>query len=115
MFNTAEIKELAAQKRLLVAESDLNRHALKNEFGRLRSAAGSASGLVQPGGSTMLLLAPLAGYVMSSAGKPFKGLLQKLTLAWQLFRVVKRVLSALSSPPSQVERRGPSTPPAGSQ
>ncbi len=107
MLNTAEIKELSAQKRLLVAESELNRHALKNEFGRLRSAAGNLPDLLQPGRSSMLLLAPLAGFVMSSVGKPFKGLLKKAVVAWQLFRVVKRLLSALSTRTPAVEESNP--------
>jgi hypothetical protein len=107
MFNPAEIKEFAAQKQLLVAESELNRHAVRNEFARLQSAASDLSGILRPGRSSMMLLAPLAGFVMSSGGARWKGWARKLVVCWQLFRVGKRLLGALASRQDPAEPGNP--------
>ena len=97
MFKSAEIIALAAQKKLLVAESELNRHAIAQELKQIRSATAGVADLIQPGRGRMLLLAPLAGFVLGSGGKPWKGLLKKIVIGWQLFRVAKRLMGALST------------------
>jgi hypothetical protein len=110
MLNTAELKALAAQKRLLVAESELNRYALKNEFARLRASTSQLQGVLQPGRSALLLLAPLAGFFLSSDRRPWKGLIKKIVVGWQLFGVVKR-LWARFIPLDKEIKDGQSAPP----
>jgi len=80
-----------------VAESELNRHAIAEEIKQLRSATSGVAGFIQPGRGKMLLLAPLAGFMLGSGGKPWKGLVKKVVIGWQLFRVVKRLAGALST------------------
>jgi hypothetical protein len=113
MLNTAEIKALGAQKRLLVAESELNRHALKNELAQLRASASQLQGAL-PGRSALFFLAPLAGFFLSSDRRPWKGLIKKIVAGWQLFGVAKRLWAKLIPPDREIKEGRSSPPPAES-
>lgn len=92
MFNPAEVKELAARKRLLAAESDLNRQALKLELSRIRASAAKVERIFSFGKSTyplVLATAPLAGYFLTSKAGPATRILKSALWGWQLVRKLK--------------------------
>src|ERR1051326_1238064 len=93
MFNSAEIEELAARKRLLAAESDLNRQALRAELERVRAWVAKVEKFVRFGRSAypvVLAASPLAGYFFSSKAGPAKSILNSAVWGWQIIRRLKR-------------------------
>jgi len=92
MFNPAEVEELAARKRLLVAESDLNREALKLELSRLRASAAKVEQVFSIGKSAyplVLATAPLAGYFFASKKGPVTNIFKSAVWGWQVVRKLK--------------------------
>jgi hypothetical protein len=92
MFNPTEVEELAARKRLLAAESELNRQALKYELGRLRASAAKVEQVFRFGRSAypvVLATAPLAGYFLASRTGPATRILKSAVWGWQLVRRLK--------------------------
>jgi hypothetical protein len=92
MFNPAEVEELAARKRLLAAESDLNREALKMELSRLRASAARVEQVFRFGKTTyplVLATAPLAGYFFASKAGPAAKILKSAVWGWQVVRKLK--------------------------
>ena len=68
MFGRKELDKLAHEKQALVAESGLNRLVLQAEFQNLRSATAwvhEATRWPQKAGPLLLLLAPLAGFLLT--------------------------------------------------
>ena len=68
MFGRKELDELAYEKRAILAESDLNRLVLQAEMQNLRSATawvGEATRWPQKAGPLLLVLAPLAGFLLT--------------------------------------------------
>jgi hypothetical protein len=87
MFNAAEVEELAARKRLLAAESDLNRQALLSELSRMRATAEKIERVFRIGKSAypvVLATAPLAGYFLASKTGPVTKILKSAVWGWQL-------------------------------
>src|SRR5215470_625452 len=92
MFNAAEIGELAARKRLLAAESDLNRQALMSELSRMRASAEKIERVFRFGKSAypvVLATAPLAGYFLASKTGPVTKILKSAVWGWQLVQRLK--------------------------
>jgi hypothetical protein len=92
MFNAAEIEELAARKRLLATESDLNRQALRMEMERVRASAAKVEKIFRFGRSAypvVLAASPLAGYFFASKAGPAKGILKSALWGWQIVRRLK--------------------------
>jgi hypothetical protein len=91
VFNTTEIAELTARKRLLTAESELNRQALAMEMSRVRGSfakSGEAFSVGKSAYPILMVAAPLAGFFMSRGGG-FRGLFDKVLRGWELFQMVK--------------------------
>jgi len=92
MFNPTEVEELAARKRLLAAESDLNRQALKLELSRLRASAAKVEQVFRFGKSAypvVLATAPLAGYFFASKAGAAAKILKSAVWGWQVVRKLK--------------------------
>ena len=96
MFDSANGKRLAARKRLLVLESEMNRQALLLEFDQLRTSVDSSVGRVtsavksgQNYARLLLLAAPLAGLVFSRRKTGWGLLMKGATSAWNLFKRVQ--------------------------
>jgi hypothetical protein len=92
MFNPAQVEELAARKRLLAAESALNREALKLELSRLHASAAKVEQLFRLGKTTyplILATAPLAGYFVTSKAGPLRKILKSAVWGWQVVRKLK--------------------------
>jgi hypothetical protein len=92
MFNPTEVEELAARKRLLAAESDLNRQALMGELSRLRASAEKVERVFRLGKSTypiVLATAPLAGYFLASKTGPVTKILKSAVWGWQVVQRLK--------------------------
>jgi hypothetical protein len=92
MFNTAEVGELAARKRLLAAESDLNRQALLSELSRFRASAEKVERVFRFGKSAyplVLATAPLAGYFLASKTGPVTKILKSAVWGWQVVQRLK--------------------------
>jgi hypothetical protein len=72
MFGGQELANLALEKQVLVAESDLNRLALQAEIQNLRSAAAwvsEAARWPRNHGALLLVLAPLAGFLLTRSSR----------------------------------------------
>jgi hypothetical protein len=68
VFGQKELEELAREKQALLAESNLNRLVLQAEIHHLRSATawvGEAARWPQKAGPLLLVLAPLAGFLLT--------------------------------------------------
>lgn len=92
MFNAAEIEQLSARKRLLAAESDLNRQALRMELGQFRASVAKVEKVIRFGRSAypvVLAASPLAGYFFASKAGPTKSILKSALWGWQLVRRLK--------------------------
>jgi len=92
MFNPTEVEELAARKRLLAAESDLNRQALMSELSRMRASAEKIERVFRFGKSAypvVLATAPLAGYFLASKTGPATKILKSAVWGWQVLRRLK--------------------------
>lgn len=92
MFNPAEVEELAARKRLLAAESELNRHALESELSRLRASAAKVEQVFRFGKNAypvVLATAPLAGYFFASKAGAAAKILKSAVWGWQVVRKLK--------------------------
>ena len=92
MFNPAEVEELAARKRLLAAESDLNRQALMSELSQLRASAEKVERVFRIGKSAYPLVfatAPLAGYFLASKTGPVTKILKSAVWGWQVVQRLK--------------------------
>src|SRR5712675_3486606 len=92
MFNPTEVEELAARKRLLAAESDLNRQALMGELSRLRASVEKVERIFRLGKSTypiVLATAPLAGYFLASKTGPVTKILKSAIWGWQVVQRLK--------------------------
>ena len=92
MFNAAEVEELAERKRLLAAESELNRQALLSELSRMRASAEKIERVFRLGKSAyplVLATAPLAGYFLASKTGPVTKILKSAVWGWQLVQRLK--------------------------
>jgi hypothetical protein len=92
MFNSAQIEELAERKRLLAAESEINRAALLAEVSQFRSHFGKAESVVRSGWAAspiLMAVAPIAGFFLSSKIGKAGSLLSKAFAAWRIFRSLK--------------------------
>ncbi len=118
MFETARVKELAARKRLLVAESEVNRRLLAVELSRLQPAVEQAEQAFSYGrvvSPLVLTVAAVAGGFLLTKGKSLKGLTAKALVGWQLFKRLKPLwdrwrAGAAEAPPSQSDGEPARTP-----
>jgi hypothetical protein len=72
VFGRKELDNLALEKQALVAESDLNRLVLRAELQNLRSATAwvsEATRWPQKAGPLLLVLAPLAGFLLTRVSR----------------------------------------------
>lgn len=98
MFDAAEIDELARRKRLLLAESELNRQALKVEWCEIQTSLAGVTGIVQTGSSVWRLLAlatPLASLFVSRRSGKWSSLLKAALAGWQVFNRIQPLWAAL--------------------
>lgn len=103
MFNPTEVEELAARKRLLAAESDLNRQALKLELSRLRASAAKIEQVLRLGKTAypvVLATAPLAGYLFASKAGLVAKVLKSAVWGWQIVRKLKPLWDKWRQPPN---------------
>lgn len=114
MFDAAEIEELARRKRLLLAESELNRQALKVEWCQIQTSLAGVTGMVQTGSSVWRLLAlaaPLAGFFVSKKSGKWRGLLKAALAGWQVFNRIQPLWASLKQKKHAAENEPP--PPQG--
>jgi hypothetical protein len=112
VFEAAQLRELAARKRLLVAESELNRHLLAIELARIRPFAARIEAISRFGRSVPLILAAalaVAGGFFLAKPNSLRGLISKALIAWQFFNRLKPIWKRWQS------RRGKPPPEARSE
>ncbi len=121
MFDAAEMNELAARKRLLAAESELNRQTLRLEFSRMRASVAGVTDLVQSGRSVWRVLAvaaPLAGLLGSRKNGRWRALARAVLAGWQVFKRIQPIWTAFRAglqtgqkrhPPASAEPGAPDT------
>ena len=113
------MKELEQRKRLLVAESDLNRQALQVELHHIRTSFTRVSGIVRSGRSltrALLMAAPLATMLVSRRrGRQAQrnGLFKKMLAGYQMFRRFQPLWAAFKA--GRKAGEATSRPEAGSQ
>jgi hypothetical protein len=84
VFGRIELDKLAQEKKTLVAESGLNRLVLQAEIQDLRDATAwvsEAARWPRKAGPLLLLLAPLAGFLMAKGSRRPDSWLNKLAVA----------------------------------
>jgi hypothetical protein len=84
VFGREELDKLTVQKQALLLESGLNRLALQAEIQRLRSGtawAGEATRASRQFAPLLLLLAPLAGFLLARKGRRTDSWLSRLAAA----------------------------------
>jgi hypothetical protein len=82
VFGRVELDKLAQQRRTLVSESGLNRLVLRAEIQNLRDATAwvsEATRWPRKAGPLMLVLAPLAGFLLTRASRRPDSWLNRLT------------------------------------
>jgi hypothetical protein len=99
MLRTAEVNELAARKKLLVMESELNRQALQHETVRIQQNLGRWKENTLGAGRTaypwLLAAAPVAGWFVTRKAGRVTGFISKAIIGWRLIRRFMPLLSAL--------------------
>ena len=89
MSNSSGITELARRKRLLVAESELNRQALKVDCYDIEASLAGVMGWLQSGRSVwraLAVAAPLASLMFARKNGTWRGLLKATLAGWQMFK-----------------------------
>lgn len=115
MFDPAGIDDLARRKRLLAAESDLNRQALRLEFCQVRTSLAGVTELMESGRSlwrVLLVAAPVAGLIVSRKHAKWKGLLNAALAGWQVFNRFQPLWTAFKQ---GREKTPAASPPPGRQ
>ncbi len=105
MFGREELDKLSVQKQALLLESSLNRLALQAEIQSLRSAtswAGDATRASRQFAPLLLLLAPVAGFLLGRRGRRADSWFTRLAAAIQwigpLYRLWKTFAPARKQP-----------------
>ena len=89
MLNTSEVNELAARKRLLAMESELNRQALLHEAAHIQQTVARWKEHLGTGRAAypfLMAAAPVAGWFVSRKAGRWAGLMSKALLGWRLAR-----------------------------
>jgi multidrug resistance efflux pump len=92
MLNPAAMKELAARKQALVAESELTRQTLRAEFRGLQASLGAVADRVKWARAALkvaLLAAPLGGLILARKKGGWRGLARAGLAAWRLLRPLR--------------------------
>ena len=120
MPDSSGINDLAGRKRLLVAESELNRQALKLEFYHVQASLAGVTGWLQTGRSVlrgMAVAAPLASLMFARKKGTWRGLLKAALAGWQTFRrfqplweAFKKGRQAGERVPQEAQPPGPDSP-----
>ena len=101
MRNAEELSELAARKKLLVMESELNRQALQHETAQIQETLARWKNNTLGAGRTaypwLLAAAPVAGWFVTKKAGRVTGFISKALIGWRLIRRVMPLMSALSS------------------
>lgn len=99
MLHTAEIDELAARKKLLVMESELNRQALQHETAHIQENLSRWKENTLGAGRTvypwLLAAAPLAGWFVTRKAGRVTGFISKALIGWRLIRRFMPLISVL--------------------
>ncbi|SRR5258707_832718 len=116
MARIFQVKQLEAKRRALTAESEVYRQTLKLEIENLRLSAIQArrkitSGTVNP--SLVMLIAPLAGSLLTKRGGRLRGMVSTALLAWQVYRKAASIFGGFVFRPKQrTKSRGEERAPA---
>lgn len=111
MFGRTELNRLDLRKQALVLESDLNRFALQAEFRNLHSATTWVGELTQKSrgfAPLLLVLAPLAGFLLSRGSRQAHSWLSRVSAAAKWAIPLYRLWKSYSA--SQAEKEA-ATPP----
>jgi hypothetical protein len=87
--DAAKVDDLAARKRLLVAECESHRRAFGLELARLQSSIDALARPVKSALSVsrlLVLAAPIAGYALGRRKRRSRGWFKMGLAGWQLFR-----------------------------
>jgi hypothetical protein len=113
--NSSGITELARRKRLLVAESELTRQALKVDCYDIQASLAGVMGLLQSGRSVwraLAVAAPLASLMFARKNGTWRGLLKATLAGWQMFKRFQPVWTAFKKGREAGERvQGSAKPP----
>ena len=99
MSKTSAVKELDVRRRLLVAESEVNRPALQIHCSEIQTALSGVSRFIQRGRaiSPLLIAGGVVAGVLVARKKPSRGLLGKALAGWQLLQTVKPIWAAFAA------------------
>jgi len=110
VFGRKELIRLSLVKRTLVAESDLNRLVLRAEIQNLRDATAwlsEATRWPRKAGPLMLVLAPLAGFLLTKASRRPDSWLNRLTAAAKWIGPLYSLWKTFSAGRKEAETAGP--------
>jgi len=113
MFDAAEMNELAARKRLLTSESELNRQTLRLEFSRMRAYVAGVTDWVHSGRSVwrvLALAAPLAGLLGFRKNGKWRALARAALTGWQVFQRFQPIWTAFRAGLQAGQKRHPPAP-----
>jgi len=107
MLHTTEVDELAARKKLLVMESELNRQALQHETARIQENLArwkeNTLGAGRAAYPWLLAAAPVAGWLVTRKAGRVTGFISKALIGWRLIKRFMPLVSVLRT-------KGPSEP-----
>jgi hypothetical protein len=112
------MRELAARKRLLVAESEMNRRTLQVHCAEVEAAITGVGRFVQKGRTFLPILGVVglvAGMFVARKKNPAKGFVAKALAGWQLLQTLKPVwagFTARSRPTAEAEAIPPTDGPS---
>jgi len=92
VLNAAGVEELAARKRLLVAECESHRRALNLELAEFQATVDATVHPLKSALSisrVLVMAAPLAGLVLGRAAGRSRGWLKMSLVGWQVFRRIQ--------------------------
>ena len=112
MFGRRELAKLALERQALVAESGLHRLTFQVELQNLRAATAwvsEASRWPQKAGPLLLLLAPLAGFLMAKGSRRPDSWLNKLAVAAKWIGPLYTLWKSFSASRREAEDGEPAT------
>lgn len=112
MFGRIELDKLVQERRTLVAESGLNRLVLQAEIQNLRDATAwvsEAARWPRKAGPLLLLVAPLAGFLIAKGSRRPDSWLNKLALAAKWIGPLYTLWKSFSASRTQAETGDPAS------
>lgn len=104
MFNSEALRQLSQRKRILAAESDVNRFALRLEVNQLLQSTRfvtTAARNWRAYWKVGLAVAPLLGITLVRKGSAITRLMRFTLASWQIYRVARGFLRAAAPAPVQ--------------